>query len=476
MSIFVCDVCHRTRESEYYTETSLTTNVINQNFDHICGYCSRERLTVCIYCHEAVLRQFSVLMNENDRVCTHCVSSHDLVMCHECGWYKVSSDMTNESSTLCNQCYSDRYTHCRDCGHLMRRERIVIDGHIFYTVCSDCLNANYPSCYVCGHRSQSSTLTQVDNRPVCQHCINSLPVCDDCNERTLDRNRCEDGLNRCDGCISGNYEYCDQCHTFCEYPHHHIGMRSYSYKPQPIFNGKAEDDLFYGIELECETTGHISCSNMSKILLEKFSDKETLFYIKTDGSLSDGLEVVSHPHTLTKLTKSQWLEDVCQTLLDNKFKSHDTVTCGLHVHMSKNAFLDGIHETKFSYFIYESPYTRQVARRNFNHYCDKINKHLSTNTPDNRSHSRYEAVNFQNQETVEVRVFKGTLKHSTLLVCLLYCDAVFKFTETARISVLSGMNRDTEFIKFIQYKPKYAKLYYYLTNTQSVSQSSNQTY
>lgn len=66
-----------------------------------------------------------------------------------------------------------------------------------------------------------------------------------------------------------------------------------------------------------------------------------MIYIKCDGSLDDGMEIVTHPMSLDyHLEKFCW-DALTARAIKLGYRSHQTSTCGLHVHVSR----DGLGET-----------------------------------------------------------------------------------------------------------------------------------
>lgn len=64
-------------------------------------------------------------------------------------------------------------------------------------------------------------------------------------------------------------------------------------------------------------------------------------YFKHDGSLDEGCELVTHPmspeYMMSDAGKKMW-RDICEAALAEGMRSHDTSTCGLHVHVSRDFF------------------------------------------------------------------------------------------------------------------------------------------
>ena len=73
------------------------------------------------------------------------------------------------------------------------------------------------------------------------------------------------------------------------------------------------------------------------------SDEENL-YIKSDSSLSDGMELVSHPCSLQyHKTEFPWA-DVMKKAVSMYYRSHNTNTCGLHIHIGREDLGETVEE------------------------------------------------------------------------------------------------------------------------------------
>lgn len=104
--------------------------------------------------------------------------------------------------------------------------------------------------------------------------------------------------------------------------------------PDLVFHGKGL--RHFGVELEIDNGG-TDRYNAEKLLNIANADAENL-YIKTDGSLDDGLELVTHPMTLTyRLNEMPWAE-ILRKAQSMGYLSHAAGTYGLHVHISRLAF------------------------------------------------------------------------------------------------------------------------------------------
>lgn len=118
---------------------------------------------------------------------------------------------------------------------------------------------------------------------------NSCSHCSDCNTLMRQGGWEYNGHYYCYPCMQTKYEKKLLIHT-------------YKYKPAPIFYG--DRPRYFGVELEIDGAGK-NTDNADKILTLANKDSEHI-YIKTDNSLEDGMEIVSHPMTLDYHKQFQW--------------------------------------------------------------------------------------------------------------------------------------------------------------------------
>ena len=113
------------------------------------------------------------------------------------------------------------------------------------------------------------------------------------------------------------------------------------------------------------------------------------------------------------------------------YRSHQTSTCGLHIHVNRNAFGDNQAEqedviSRILFFVEKhwnelftfsrrSSYnmSRWSARFGF----EKTGKQILEKAKSG-CNGRYVAVNLNNYHTIEFRLFRGTLKYNTFLATL----------------------------------------------------------
>lgn len=351
---------------------------------------------------------------------------------------------------------ADEYTFvCSDCGRRFSKGGmyVIMPEETNIHLCGYCMNegaerGDYRFCNECDNWYRAyDVYVDPSDRHVCRYCYNSGDFIDcDCCGRMIHSDEAvynEDGIPLCRHCRPANY------------------IKRYHYKPSPKFHAATGEDprgRYFGVELEVDRGDVNNCSRK----LHDIDPDEEWFYQKHDGSLSDsgegGIEIVTHPFTLLgHKTEMPW-EKVANVCLEHHFKSNDTSTCGLHVHVSRDAF--GMNQdmadlniakvllifdrfwdqiVKFSRRKYEA--LERWAKKAPEKYYDDENEDDVTEKmrgyQDNGD--RYTAVNLCNEDTVEFRVFKGTLKVSTIYATLQWIYNLISFvTENNLMKVQSA--------------------------------------
>lgn len=325
--------------------------------------------------------------------------------------------------------------YCSHCGAIIDTDDYgEINGQI---VCSDCIENYTTTCDRCGAIIWDSYAYGDDYTSLCHHCYeNYYTRCAECDALIHNDDAYEYG---------GEY-YCSECYH--DIRDRDSSIHEYSYKPEPIFYG--DSNRYFGIELEIDGAG--KDDDYAEEILDIANADGTYIYIKSDGSLDDGMELVSHPMTLDYHKEYCW-SDIMRKAVSLGYRSHQTSTCGLHIHVNRTTFSDNREEqdeiiSRILYFVEHhwnellkfsrrSEYTmnRWAARYGYEHtpkaIMDKAKK---------GNNGRYAAVNLCNYHTVEFRMFRGTLKYNTFIAAIelvnRICDAAMYNTDES-ISKLS---------------------------------------
>ena len=322
-------------------------------------------------------------------------------------------------------------------------------------------------CSVCGASLKDEPFHDVGGRLLCDDCFCEHTVtCDNCGDRIM-RNESEGDnvVTLCRHCYEYSYTHCADCncllhnddaryeddsdYAYCEDCYRRINSKSikpYSYKPEPIFCGSG--NLFLGVEIEIDRGGEFD-ENAEELeaLANRFGVR---IYCKHDGSLNDGFEIVSHPMTLDFHKSEMNWQEIFEKAVKMGYASHNTSTCGLHIHCSKNA-LGKDHEEREAaigrivFFVEKNWWELVKFSRRKPEHIDRWAARYETisstaketyKKAKDKHQSRYVAVNYTNETTVELRLFRGTLRYKTFLAALELVE---------RICVLATKLSDKEF-------------------------------
>lgn len=331
-----------------------------------------------------------------------------------------------EVFTMCRKCneVEDDLIYCVNCGDEINESEICIFNEEIY--CESCLYEETVVCDRCGTRILNEYDYGDDNICLCQECYHSYYVrCDSC-----DRIIHMDNAYYLEDDEYDESPYCSYCY---EREESTVYLHDYCYKPDPIFRGNG--NRYFGVELEIDGGGKDK-DNAYEICEIANKDCENI-YIKTDGSLSDGLEIVSHPMTLDYHINCVPWKDICKKSLELGYTSHNTSTCGLHIHINRNSFGTTAEEqdkciARILYF-FESNWNEllKFSRRTESQLDRWAKRYGYKSEPKEilddakKSYSgRYVSVNLANYSTIEIRMFRGTLKYNTFIAVLQMVDAV----------------------------------------------------
>ena len=314
--------------------------------------------------------------------------------------------------------------------------------------------------FVCSHCGQTlpiSVRDEFDGRVLCESCLDMLTVvCDHCETLIWrDDDYGDSRITLCERCRNNHYSECCECghlvptdelhylnddddEGYCDSCYHDHGERqviqSYYYKPEPIFYG--EGNRFFGVELEMDEGGERD-SKARQILAAANGNGLEHAYAKHDGSLDEGLELVTHPLTLDyHLHEMPW-SSVLAEAIQLGYTSHQARTCGLHIHVNRTAFGETQAEqedviARILFFVENhwnellrfSRRTKHQMERWAARYGRKDDPKAVLDHAKKEQFERYTCVNLTNRDTIEFRMFRGTLKLNTFLATLQMVDRI----------------------------------------------------
>lgn len=417
------------------------------------------------------------------------------IECVECGQLVLFDEVQNHNGdSFCQPCFDENFLICFYCDSTKRSSEVFfVDDE---TYCVACYDATFFQCQSCDSSKKIITrYTTATGRSICEDCYqDNYFTCDNCGEIFHTDSYGTDG--ECSDCYSPPEE--DE-----EEPDY-SNIHDYSFKPKPHFLVTKKEmaknllkpvetkTLFFGVELECANDGHKDNDEIALEVLKigntagLFGLQEDHLYLKKDSSIDpDGFEIVTHPATLDyHLQRFKWGE-ITSFLSSKGYTSHNNKTCGLHIHVSKN-FFSQVEQVKLALFVYGNREAMEKLSRRSSVYAafkdvkkeikdhqralehsQRVIKEAIDNVPKfekfavviNNNYRR-EAVNYDNHNTIEFRMYRGTLKKETIFATLELTDGICRFVKchnSAECSSSSSWSLFSSFIKNQNYRflPQY---------------------
>lgn len=352
-----------------------------------------EDMVSCQSCHNEDTEDNMYLTHYEAWVCSDCMST-----CEHCDnigmgnddWYNVSGER------WCEACHEQDSMYCDRCEEFVNTRRYSYARVGDYTWCEYCLehNANF---------------------------------CEDCDEY---------------------YDSDENCYT-CDGGFTNELVQDYRYKPDPEFHGIDKQGLYMGFELEMELNNITGAEYAQAVESTRVLSDTRTAYLKHDGSIQGrGFELVTHPHTLYAYEHAKDLWDTIEQLRDKyRARSWDTNSCGLHVHVSRNAFKSGAHIHRFIAMIYKNPKEMsKLGGRKGSRYATFADVYQQDeygiprfNIKHKVHHGfmgseRYSAVNTNNEHTLELRFFRGNMKREGIMSALELTHAAVEYTRDLNVS------------------------------------------
>lgn len=202
-----------------------------------------------------------------------------------------------------------------------------------------------------------------------------------------------------------------------EHYHYHHGM-----KPK-FFKLREEKNVPYlGVELEIDKCPDRNGGEVSEKLQELMG--ANFMYYETDGSIEHGFECITQPATFGyHYKKLKNYQNAFKYLISNNYRSHNTNSCGLHVHVNRNYF-ENIDSHLFVLKVFDKFWDelKTFSRRSddsLSRWASKYDESPESIINSNEDiFDRYKCINFLNSNTIEFRIFKGTLNPNSYFSCL----------------------------------------------------------
>lgn len=368
--------------------------------------------------------------------------------CKECGkTIELDDNYENyfiyDGEYYCEECKEDLFVECEDCGKIIPKAEAEVIDYDYY--CENCAS-EYGVCSHCGCWYRIEDMEVWDDDYFCQDCYDDCTVvCCECGERVWQND------------ATWDYGMEDWICKECENDNPIKGYHDYKSWHDFKLNNN-DKSLKKGFELEIETC---YATEKASALLKEFDD---FFVYEYDGSVS-GFEIISNPFTQNYQRGN--IEDVANRLFDTLSCDFSNAGCGLHVHvnradlatdkLSQEEVIDNI------YLIMETfrdELTRFSRRKNgelreWAKFLLNDEEITFDEVKEAKSYAgRYSALNCQNRNTIEFRLFKGATNPLELIASLEMVDSI--------VSLAKGDVNGITWEKIISYSENVRALSYEL--------------
>ena len=316
----------------------------------------------------------------------------------------------------CEKCMEDAccISYCEDCEEWHYDDNMVYIEDIHTQVCECCANnGDYFLCHDCGNWYTTDYANSCYN--------GEFSVCDRCRDNHYTYVEC------CDTFIDSDHAYYNEqndCY-YCE-DHYDEDIDIYDYhgfsnwQKQTLKN--ENPPYCIGFELEVENTKHSHDNND----LARFVKNTYPVICSKDGSIDYGFEIVSHPLSYNYIVENQdKLKTMLEELASRGCESHNPGTCGLHFHVThphNDDIIDRIILIMETYKEELITFSRRTSGQ-MEQWCKFLSdikdgedcKSLYYIKKNKETSTRYMALNLTNYNTIEFRIFRGTLNFDTFM-------------------------------------------------------------
>ena len=446
---------------------------IHDPLDHIdvsvCPTCARNYIT-CKDCGAGIQKTTigAALLIDTGHVCPDCAKNYPA--CKQCGKVKMSQHMIKikighgQHEYVCSEkCLVDRYGNdvqeCELCGDRVITAYFTLYSHPLspdnkHYVCHDHVVRGI-AC-ACGHLAMAGEESHIPVRLSAGSEIDADGVLlrSENIELPSHLKSLPEGETVCSSCIC----YYTRSPSATQFIH------GYLHSVPLCFHGSLGAHL--GVELETDTaTSTIGkkAEATAKAVYKAVGQKHVM--IKRDGSLDCGFEMVTHPATLEyMLSNKARYDNLCDIPRAAGFLSHNIGTCGLHVHVSRNYFTEqevalfGVITEIFwpELFIFSrrdagtaarwaNRKLKMPAQLKLNAGClddifDYFVRHNIEVCGSGHNGPRYATLNLCNVNTIEIRIFRGTLNKTTFWATLQLVDNLCRTVKGLTIDKLKTLS------------------------------------
>ena len=384
---------------------------------------------ICAHCGNEINGDDYYTVTVGDKevyYCTDCATE-----CEDCGEVVLFDDAIEYNGEFfCRNCTSS----CACCGNdfpTMYRKRCDDDEVWDEAVCPDCYDNNVYRCNSCGGHFLHEESVRWDSREEVYYCTECQPY----------------------GCIGDYHDSHQDAIIF--YPEKSSSDRV------TAPTRKISAHIGGEIEVDTDDAPRLSRSTMADHIVDIFDDPR-FFHFEDDGSLSeDGWENITQPCTLEYwLSIRDKVTEMFRYLVSNKMSAHNVGTCGLHFHIDRVYFGNEVQQdaaiAKLLY-IFEKFRTELIkfsrrSRGQIKDWTKFLNvkeripqgeewiKNEVDKARRGKQYDRYMAVNLTNEDTVEIRLWRGTLNINTFYATLKFTFRLAELCKTVHAIPLAKMS------------------------------------
>lgn len=186
----------------------------------------------------------------------------------------------------------------------------------------------------------------------------------------------------------------------------------------------------FGCELEVQVRQGNKDQACGKVhdLLNPGGEVGEYCFFERDGSIGEGFEIVTQPAGLD-IHRAKFDAFLNNDEAKRGLRSHEGGACGFHVHVGRQYVTQSqIYRIQsFLNDVRNESLIRAIARR-YESGFSKFKPAMAKFTPNGKNNGdRYEALNVTGRETIEFRIFRGSLRYESIISALEFVNAVLTF-------------------------------------------------
>lgn len=216
------------------------------------------------------------------------------------------------------------------------------------------------------------------------------------------------------------------------YGYHQWTRSGHTYTPHALEDENTE--MYFGTEVETQSEND---ANYAYVLHGKCSD---LFHCERDGSIGHGAEIISQTLSLGLIkSRAEDIREMFANLYSHGVKGHNATNacCGFHVHVSRKAFKDENAIKKANAIInnFQTECEKLARRKSDRYYSYNPITGVITKEKVQMPSGHSYAVNNQNPNTIEFRIFRSTLNLETYIGTIEFVKNVVDMANSDKVRI-----------------------------------------